>query len=165
MLFKGKMGSLSGSDDPSKRYPIVEIIKPNTKEMEDGLERLQPCIAFWKETPAFLLVKPDLGWTVSVLDVSHDARGFRLSLAAGEKLMSPTDYNPDPIVLACGWNQPYLSFDRDVISAPYCFTLYFSAEGVARVIEYAKSVPLGERDAEGRLAVYALRDCFRPKRT
>jgi hypothetical protein len=72
---------------------------------------------------------------VTLRSHSHDDMGYTLHLHPEQTLMAEELIDPDDFDVFCAWNQPYMSFDSDVLSAPYSFTLYFGAQGVAHARE------------------------------
>lgn len=111
------------------------------------IERYAPC---WKASPAYLVIKPDLGLIVSLENIEHDERYFVLTLAVEEAIVAPEGFDPRiPIKLTCVWNQPYMSLGAHLISAPYSFRLEFGAQGVQRIRE-STATSLIDLAARGR---------------
>jgi hypothetical protein len=115
--------------------PEAVIVRPTPQEVAEGVARLELDIQHWRENPALLIVKPELALIVSVIDHETDDNGFRLRLAIMERLLAPPEFNIPSMDVECGWNQPYMSFNRDGIHAPYSFSLYFGKQGVDRARE------------------------------
>lgn len=125
------------------------------------MAKLQECLPHWKQTPALLIESPRLALLVSVLGCEYDDQGFALRLEVMEKLKAPERFDEREVVAHYVWNQPYLSFDKERISAPYCGYIYFSAEGLERVREVQKVLSkLRGRDSD-RVDVGLFRSCFR----
>ena len=123
----------------------VRIIAPSEAEAASGREKLQHCVSTWKAHPALFLTKyPDQILILSLQDVRTDAWGFRLILTVDEVLFSGKA-PPDPMRLACVWNQPYMSFDQGLLHAPYSFSLYFYPQAVPRVREIWAALPVARR--------------------
>jgi hypothetical protein len=124
-----------------RRPQIATIVQPTQEEADDGLRRVQGCIAAWKASPALFVEKPEIGVIVSFQSVAYDDHGFALKLAVIHVLVAPTRFDANkPIEVSCVWNQPYMSFDNQGINAPYCFYLHFGAEGVRRARELWSSL-------------------------
>ena len=144
--------------DTNDDLPMVEIVRPTADEVSEGYRNLQMCWPTWKQTPGLLVTSEnDLGLIVSAVDYSHDDLGFVLHFAIQEKLFAPSHFNDHEYSIGFGWNQPYLSFHPESISAPYGYYLHFDHAGVerARKLNKAMGDTLGELPAP-RL----LRRCF-----
>jgi hypothetical protein len=151
-------------DDPDT--PIeVTIVEPTAEQVEEGLANLNACLPYWKTTPALLVIKPDLGLIVSVLDATHDRMGFSLRLAVHEKLEAPSDFDESEMKVSCVWNQPYMSFGKSVIWAPYCFSINFGSEGVARARELREQIraEISYTPDTAEIIVCILRGSFPPE--
>jgi hypothetical protein len=146
--------------DQNDQQPEFTIVEPTAQQAAEGLAKLQLCFPHWKQTPALLIIKPDVLLIVSATSYESTESGFTVRLATIEKLEAPSDLEL-PNEVGCGWNQPYMSFSTDVISAPYSFSLYFGAEGVARARE-VHQILSKERGASdgGLVGVGSLRACF-----
>lgn len=127
--------SIEENDDLSE----VQIVESTEQEVTEGIAKLEACLPHWMRTPALLVIKPELGLIVSVLDSKHDRNGFTLRMAVREELVVFSDFQDTEINVGLGWNQPYASFDRDQISAPYSFFMHFGAEGVKGAREVVKT--------------------------
>jgi hypothetical protein len=94
------------------------------------------------ERNARLLVssEDDLGLIVSAVDYARVELGFVLQLAVREKLMAPPDFSDEVYSVGFVWNQPYLSFDPEQISAPYAYYIHFEHAGVERARELYKAL-------------------------
>lgn len=142
----------------------VDIIYPTPEEAADGLKRVEECIGYWMTTPGLLVIKPDYGLIVSMTDLEHDSLGFRIRVAIKEKLVAPAEEDRTELVLSCVWNQPYLFFARDGISALYSFSLFFGAEGVARARKVPEKLADGSEDSSDRSQwlLTRMEHCFDP---
>jgi hypothetical protein len=116
----------------------AEIVLPAEREVVDGLATLKKCLPHWLANPALLVIKPNLGLVVSVVNSTYDQMGFSLSLGVEEKLIAPRSFDSSEIQVGCGWNQPYMNFDESEIWASYCFSLHFGAEGVSAARAFSK---------------------------
>jgi hypothetical protein len=160
-LYRMLLDKLTKNPDARVEASLVE---PTAEEAVKGLADLESCLPYWKESPALLVIKPTLGLIVTVLDSEHDRMGFAIRLAVQERLAAPPAFDLTEIKVACIWNQPYLSFHRSKISAPYSFYLHFGSEGVARARELTRSFHAENAGtpAQAQVAVTLLRGCFRP---
>lgn len=153
----------NGAGEGPVAFTEVSIVKPTAEEAEQRLADLEVCMPYWKETPALLVIKPDLGLIVAVQAIVHDAMGFTLRLAIEQKLVAPRSFDRAGIDIGCGWNQPYMFFSKTGISAPYSFDLHFGSEGVARARELYESISresAGSEYYQDRLLLGRLRRCF-----
>ena len=125
--------------DEQEELPRVEIVWPTAEEISEGYANLQTCWPTWKANLGLLVTsEDDLGLVVSAIDYAHDDSGFAVRLAVIERIVTPPDFEEEEYVVACGWNQPYLSVTPDGISAPYAFYLHFEDAGVERARELNK---------------------------
>ncbi|MEO8125859.1 MAG: hypothetical protein ABJF23_14595 [Bryobacteraceae bacterium] len=115
------------------------LVKPTAEQAGRGLANLEACLPYWKETPGLLVIKPELILVIAVVGSEHDHDGFRLRLAIQEVLQSPPGFAKKETDIGCIWNQPYMSFTKASINAPYCFYLNFGAAGVDKAREICKS--------------------------
>jgi hypothetical protein len=114
----------------------IHVVYPTPAEAEAGLEQLRRCVAQWRGQPALLVADPDVAMIVRLNAVMQDALGFQLRLRVEEVIGAPAGFDAAAgLDLACGWNQPYMSFDERAVSAPYCFYLHFGETGVSNVRE------------------------------
>jgi hypothetical protein len=141
---------------------VAQIVWPTKEQMEKRLAEIERYSAFWKVSPALLVIKPHLGLIVSLENIKHDERHFALAIAVHEAIVAPKGFDTQtPITLKCVWNQPYMSLGADVISAPYSFCLHFGAEGVQRAREFSKTGFFDKlRDSPILLGI--LGACFQP---
>jgi hypothetical protein len=149
--------------DPPLEPGEVKIVWPTKKQMEEGLADLERCLPTWMASPALLVIKPELGLIVSVEQVLHDDTGFELTFRLVEALVAPSDFHPpEPIKLACIWNQPYMSIHPELINAPYSFYLHFGAEGLQRAREMHASLGAAAT-SKNPMLLGLLRSCFTPR--
>jgi hypothetical protein len=142
--------------------PTLEIIRPTAREASEGYRKLQTFWPTWKQTPALLVSSEnDLGLIVSAVEYAHDELGFVLHFAVADKLFAPSDFDDEEYSVGFGWNQPYLSFDQDHISAPYAYYLHFEHAGVERARELSE-VLRDNKDLEKIFGPRSLRRCFGP---
>jgi hypothetical protein len=108
-----------------------------------------------------LIKKPDLVAIVSVHTATPDAYGFRLFLTIVDALIIPDDHPTEKssLELRCIWNQPYLYFSPEEITAPYSFYLHFGEAGITRVRELWRALP-ADRDHLAPMLLGLLRSCF-----
>ena len=148
-------------DHPPLPVITCQTVWPTKEQIEKGLadiERYAPC---WKASPAYLVIKPDLGLIVSLENIEHDERYFVLTLAVEEAIVAPEGFDPQiPIKLTCVWNQLYMSLDAYEIYAPYCFRLQFGEQGVQRIRDFA-ATSLFDTVSNGPFPE-RLSSCFRP---
>jgi hypothetical protein len=148
--------------DEREEFPTieVEIIKPTADEVSEGFRNLQMCWPTWKDTPGLLVTsEDDLGLIVSAVEYEHDDLGFVLKFAIREKLFALSDFDDEEYSVGFGWNQPYLFFDQNGISAPYAYYLHFEHAGVERARELYRAFA----DIVGDLpSPRSLRRCFGP---
>ena len=139
----------------------AKLIEPTQEEVAEGRRTLEECLSHWRATPALLIVKPTLAIVADVRSHTEEALGFRLHLEATDLLMAPEDMELARFDVFCGWNQPYVSMNRDELHAPYSFTLHFGAEGVAHARELTDiilSVADQQNEREWEPTIY--RGCF-----
>lgn len=150
------------ADHPAESTEPVQIVWPTKEQMEKRLAEIERYAPHWKESPALLVIKPELGLIVSLENIEHDERHFTLTLAVKEAIVAPEGFDAQiPIVLECTWNQPYMSLGADSISAAYCFYLHFGAQGVQRAREVSAKKLSYKPGCTPDLLV-RLRDCFDP---
>ena len=124
---------------------IAKLLYPAEEEIAAGRAKLEACLPHWRTTPALFMSKPPLVVIVTVRSHSHDRSGFTLRLHADQTLVTTGGEDLEDYDVGCMWNQPYMYFDENIISAPYSFTLYFGAEGVANAREVHRLVSRGAR--------------------
>lgn len=133
----------------------LQIIFPTEEEAAEGRAQLEECLAHWRTAPGLLIIKPELAVIVSVRDCSWDDVGFTLQLQTEEPLMAPQSGVADELKVSCSWNQPYMSFDKDCIAAPYSFVLHFAAGGMALVRQYQSTLlQIAKVDAFANASVF-----------
>lgn len=134
----------------------MRIVHPTPEQAAVGLARLRRCMRVWRGEQALIIAKPTGLLFATLTQVVHHSRGFRMVFAVDEVLDAPTDFDArEPFELACGWNQPYMSFGPSEVHASFCFTVYFGSEGVSRARNVWAACPPGERIMPGML-----RCCF-----
>ena len=146
--------------DPDDKQS-ARLIEPTKEEVAEGRATLEDCLPHWRATPALLIVKPTLAIAVKVRSHTEEALGFRLHLEATDLLMAPEEMDLAEFDVFCGWNQPYVSIDRNELHAPYSFTLHFGVEGVAHARELTElilSVADQQNEREWEPTIY--RGCF-----
>jgi hypothetical protein len=117
----------------------LKVLLPTPEQAENGLRQLRTCLPYWTKMAGLLLIKPRLALIVSVTDAETNKTGFTLRLRADDRLIAPAQWDASEMTVGCDWNQPYMSFDKDLISAPYSFRLHFTSEDLASVRERMKS--------------------------
>lgn len=150
------------ADLPPEPLLRVNIVRPSNEERKARLTEIERYSPFWKARPALLVIKPDLALSVSLKNIDDDENYFWLILAVEETIVAPDQFIPEvPMILRCVWNQPYLSLNADLISAPYAFYLHFGSEGVQHVRELSANRVFKEfRSKPGTVGI--LRSCFSP---
>ena len=144
--------------DEHQEFPSVEIVRPTPDQVSEGYRNLQMCWPTWKQTPALLVTsEDDLGLIVSAVEYDCDDLGFELHFAVQEKLFALSDFKDEEYSVSFGWNQPYLSFNHDQISAPYAYYVHFGHAGVERARELNKA--LGD-NLDERPGPRLFRRCF-----
>lgn len=68
------------------------VIEPAAEEVSQQLAELESCIDYWKQTPALLIIKPELAVVVSVMGFAYDQRGFVLHLGVQRRLVAPPGF-------------------------------------------------------------------------
>lgn len=150
------------ADHAAESTESVQVVWPTKEQIEKRLAEIERYAPHWKENPALLLIKPELGLIVSLENIEHDERYFTLTLAVEEAIVAPEGFDAQvPIALKCVWNQPYMSLGADSISAAYSFYLHFGAQGVQRVREVSATKRFDKLRNSPDLLV-RLRDCFDP---
>ena len=114
---------------------------------EAEIARLEKCAAVWKATPALWIEKPNYAGIVQVRSVSHNARGFHLSAEIEEILLATRERSAKTLRLGCNWNNDLATITEEALDVPYCFSLRFEAEGVARLRQAWALLPV---DKNGR---------------
>jgi hypothetical protein len=117
----------------------LKVLLRIPEQAEDGLRQLRTCLPYWTKMAVLLLIKPRLALIVSVMDAEHNERGFTLRLRVDDRLIAPAEWSASEMTVGCDWNQPYMSFDKDLITAPYSFRLHFTSDDIASVRERMKS--------------------------
>lgn len=57
--------------------------------MEKGFAGIERYVPRWKASPALLVIKPDLGLVVSLENIEHDERYFKLAIAVEKTIVAP----------------------------------------------------------------------------
>jgi len=135
----------------------VRIVHPTPEQAAVGLARLRRCMWVWRGERALIITNPTGILFATLTHAVHHSHGFRMVFAVDEVLDAPSDFDArEPFELACGWNQPYMSFGPSEVHANFCFTVYFGSEGVARARDLWAACPPSERF----LMPGRLRSCF-----
>jgi hypothetical protein len=143
------------------RIENARIVWPTREQRGKGLATIEEYAPFWGANPAVLGIKPKHALIVWLREIKHDEHYFQLVLSVEEALVAPRDFDSGkPIALTCVWNQPYLCLNREQITAPYSFYLYFGAAGVQRVREMREMWIHGKVE-DRRFSLGPLWRCFR----
>jgi hypothetical protein len=140
----------------------VRIIAPTAAQAHAGLRRLRHCVMHWRGKPGLFVEGEHLALIVRLREVMQDAGSFRLRLTVDEVIGAPAGFDSAAgIERLCGWNQPFMVFDEDGVSAPYAFYLHFGGAGVANVREFWAPMRAAKEVYTARWRG-VLRGCFIP---
>jgi hypothetical protein len=140
----------------------VRVIAPTAAQAHAGLQRLRHCVMHWRGKPGLFVEGEHLALIVRLREVMQDAGSFRLRLTVDEIIGAPAGFDAtEGIERLCGWNQPFMLFDEDGVSAPYAFYLHFGGAGVANVREFWAPMRAANQVYTARWRG-VLRGCFIP---
>ena len=116
------------------------------KEAEAYALKLRECAAGWKKEPGLWLDVSGAGIATIVRcrGAKPDDLGFHLTIEVEEPLVAPEGLRKGDTV-ELGGNWKFGSFDKEGVSVPGCFSIYFGERGVERVRQFWAALPPGKK--------------------